>query len=514
MSLKITLSSKPLLASTVSGLVAGLSFSIGGSLLLTPIAIGIFLWLFLEPSKKLSLKDSLAVTALFFFGFFGFLLQWVFSVNSSLMTGTKPGQSLLYIGGSWLLITSILTLICLPFGVLCYALQNRLKKPALWSLLVLMAGWVVTEWARSLAISMFLYGSGGSIGDYWNFGSLGLAVISSPVGILSRTIGMYGLSALVIGLAVCTIWAAQKNYKPVTALLVIAVVLGFASYLPYARGAAKPKLQVSVLQRTGEIDDLSSSYAAIRNKNNSPKDLILLSEYSSVTRPENSRLNSRYVLNRLSQDGVSIDVTKTPDRYNLMEVRNKKNRITQSQTKQLLIPFGEYMPTVFSSILANTGQQNMLNKFDSSKRLSKGQPPQVVAVGEVMVAPVACSGILGKDIYRQLTLKGGQVLTNSASLVTFGGSRAYFRQTAQMARFHAIANNRPYIQATIGAPAFALDNNGRYVVKPQGSRTEFIDFSITPQSQKTVYTRFGDWPLKLSGLIILAFVLLLVITVL
>lgn len=144
---------------------------------------------------------------------------------------------------------------------------------------------------------------------------------------------------------------------------------------------------------------------------------------------------------------------------------------------------------------------------DRTRRLEKGQPPRIVKAERFVVAPVACSGILGRNIYRKLVNDGGQVLTNSASLLIFNGSKSYLRQSHQMARFHAIANNRTYIQSSKGAPAFVVDSNGHYLVAPEDNKTSFIDFDFEPKSTKTLYTRIGEWILVSSWIIVTIFLL-------
>lgn len=76
-----------------------------------------------------------------------------------------------------------------------------------------------------------------------------------------------------------------------------------------------------------------------------------------------------------------------------------------------------------------------------------------------------------------------------------------------MARFHAIANNRTYIQSSKGAPAFVVDSNGHYLVAPEDNKTSFIDFDFEPKSTKTLYTRIGEWILVSSWIIVTIFLL-------
>ncbi len=148
--------------------------------------------------------------------------------------------------------------------------------------------------------------------------------------------------------------------------------------------------------------------------------------------------------------------------------------------------------------------KDLNENFIKTRQLQKGRSPEVFPNGNVTIAPVACSGILGRNIYRQLVNDGGMVLTNSASLLIFNDSKSYFRQSLQMARFHAVANSRTYIQASKGAPAFVIDSTGDYIVSPGSPETKFIDFSFRPQTKKTPYTILGEWVLASSLLFLSA----------
>jgi apolipoprotein N-acyltransferase len=287
------------------------------------------------------------------------------------------------------------------------------------------------------------------------------------------------------------------------------VLLSVGGFLLYMRSENTAKLPASVLQREGRLDDLSSGSTDYKFLQNTPKELIVLTEYSRIHAAGNEKYAQKYVFDRMTDGGMSIDVladfTKPGTRYNTLEARDKDGKVLDTQTKQLLIPTGEYLPGILQVFYRLTGQDGINQSFAATRQLHRGQPPRTVSSDSLTVAPVACSGILGRNIYRDLVNDGGEVLTNSASLIIFSGSQAYFRQSLQMARFHAVANQRTYIQASMGAPAFVIDDAGEFIVAPEDIKTAFIDFEFMPRDSKTVYTRLGEWPLLIAALITTGF---------
>ncbi len=508
--MKYNFSNYKFCVATLSGLAVGGVYSFGLPAPFLPLLLLPFLLIFSEQKKALRFKETLKVCALFFFSYYTVVLVWFLDTDVTLLAGLDPQYAKVFLGLCVLIMSLVLTLASLPAGLVMHQLQNRLKKPDLWSVLVLSSTWAVIEWARSMAFSLFLYATGGSIGDYWNFGSLGLGLISTQFGFLSRLVGMYGLSMLVVCIAMTLVWALKKHYKPLLAVLLVSALASYLSYFVHTPSSTLSPISASVLQREGHLTDISGDIGIVY-KQETPKDLIVLTEYSAAHLPGNEQFLDTYINNRLSDSGVSIDVsadfTKTGVRYGTLEVRNHKNELIDTQTKQLLIPTGEYLPGILQTFFKLTGQNNINTSFDATRRLYRGDPPSVIRTNNLSIAPVACSGILGRNIYRQLVNDGVQVMTNSASLVVFSGSKAYFRQSVQMARFHAVANQRTYIQASMGAPAFVIDEAGKFIVAPKDTETGFIDFEFTPENNKTFYTKFGEWPLLASATILGLFVL-------
>lgn len=483
-----------------SGTVAGLVFAAGWPGWLLSIAL--LPWFYYASQPKTNWYQGLWLAVWFFLPFHAVVLSWFLDTNVSSLIGAGPGMALFAQIFSWLLMTVILTLCTLPLGYVVYRLRPLAARPVPFTWLLLPAAWVLCEWLRSIGFSLFLYGRGATIGDYWNFGSFGLGLMNTPLAYLSRLIGMYGLSFLTVLLTLALGRALfRRKYNPFAFVLASTLVLSLLVVLVTNRqnrtDSKAPPHPASVLQRS---IDLASDYRAdtpIRNRSADKKDLIVLPEYSEAFDPGATVFSDTFVTQRLAIGGISVDVDRgrTQKWYGTLEFRDYRGQVVHHNTKQLLIPTGEYLPYIFTSFYQLTGQQHIVDRFEEYRRVYKGDPPAIYRTPQFIVGPVACSGILGRPIYQKLTRDGATVLTNSASLVDFNGSKSYFRQSILMARFHAIANNRLFIQSTRGAPAFVLDNDGRYIVRPAGSDTRFIDFSFHSLSAKTIYTRVGEWPL-------------------
>src|SRR5690606_38221442 len=111
-----------------------------------------------------------------------------------------------------------------------------------------------------------------------------------------------------------------------------------------------------------------------------------------------------FVSNRLKDNGISIDVSKGDQEkwYGTLEFRDNQGQKLSSQTKELLIPTGEYLPYILTAFYKTTGQQKIIDAFAQNRQVHKGSPPQIYNHPNLIIGPVACSGILGRNIYRNL----------------------------------------------------------------------------------------------------------------
>jgi apolipoprotein N-acyltransferase len=490
----------------VCGIMAGAIYSYGWPALLLPLLL---VPLIHSLSKDLNSGFFNFFSSLlsFFVPFNAIVLLWFLDSNLGKALGISHRAMFAVSCLSWLIMNLVLALSVLPASYWLYRAGGQIKNRYVFLFALLPAFFVVAEWSRSIAFGTFLYGPGGSAGDYWNFGSFGLAAINTPLGILSRYLGMYGLSALVVAAAsfLYVLITGSRRRKSLAIFVIFAALLIFAAKAGLANGTNSPGSvrYASVLQTNSEAPDYIINPKIIHATENK-KDLILLPEYSEVFEQGFEEYAGRYVNQRLATGGTSVNVSDGHKKpwYGTLEFRDSSGKIKATATKQLLIPTGEYLPFVISAYLKLSGHDQLIKRFNQNRLVQKGNAPKVYKSSNLTIGPVACSGILARSIFRSLTNQGATVLTNSASLMAFNHSASYLRQSVMMAKFHAVANNRDFLQASKGAPAFAIDSSGRYILAPKNQGTALIDLRFSNRVKKTFYTRAGEWTLYLSFVIV------------
>jgi apolipoprotein N-acyltransferase len=482
-------------------LVAGSTFSQLLPVYLLPLALTPILYLLIFDQQVQSLKQHIYLVIIFFAPFHATVLSWFLQADINGLTGISPRLALLASVFSLVVMAMVMTVAMLPLAYVVWRIKKIVPKHSLLLYGLIPALWVFCEFLRSVAFSVFLYGDGGSIGDYWNFGSLGLVVMQTPLAYLSQYIGMYGLSFSVVCISLALLYIFTKHSKSVGVVLILSliVLLRIGVLRDPAMATISSTRYASVQSNLSRSDNYSAPIP-IRDNSAQPKDLIVLTEYSDIFKPENRRAAKTYVSDRLSSNGVSVDVTSgtRSQRYGTLEFRNSEGALTDSQTKQLLIPTGEYMPWFLVGLYKLIGQSQITETFNQQRSTQKGDPVHVHRTSSLVIGPVACSGILSRGDYRTLVSDGAEVLTNSASLSIFNRSSNYFNQSLAMARFHAIANQRTFIQASKDAPVYVIDSSGSFIVRPDTVASRFTDFSFQKNTTKTLYTKLGEWVLYLS----------------
>lgn len=490
----------------LAGLLAGSVFAFGlPYFLILPALVILFHLTSSHATSKRKLKppSTFLIGFVFFFVFHATVFSWFLDVD---IGGLVAVGSLAAKGYALLSLVVMAAVLSMPMVSALHIAQKYLGH----RYFPLYAGvaWIVGEWLRSLLFSLFLYGNGASIGDYWNFGSLGLAAMDSPFASSSQFIGLYGLTFITVLLAALLhkILLAKRRQTLIFASLAIILSASLPGII--SKPDTDKTVPASVLQEKSNVPDLGS-HVPIVNVSSQPKHLIVLPEYSSTYQASTETFTQQFINSRLGSNGVTVSVREPePDnRFGRLVFRDLTGQIVDEQTKQLLIPTGEYMPYIVIALYRFTGQPEVVDQFEQTRRVQKGLPPRTFTQNDMSVGSVACSGILARDIFRQMSQDGANVLTNSASLLDFNHSQSYFRQSLQMARFHAIANSRTYVQSTVGAPAFVIGHDGKFIVEPTNTETKFYDFAFSPRSTKTIYTRIGEWPLLLSGLVVLAYLI-------
>lgn len=440
-----------------------------------------------------------AVGAIFFF----VVVQWLVNTrpdNWAYIEGWQGGIGLLII---YLILVSFFSLQFLIFGLIFRKLKMSLFSK--WIFIVLPVVWVVSESIRSVLFSIISYGPNGSIGQFWNFGVLGFGAGITPLGYAARLVGLFGLSFLVVAINLAIFWLLHRRWKLPVLVLVVATTLSLIGWAIFSRSSGGD-MSVSIVQLPPTSDNsLTTNYqATLRDMMSSQGveqnsvDLLLLPEYSeffTTSDPDAIAVSKKYLASSGgSITSISSEQSEATNPSNDLVVYNQSGDITGRHQKQFLIPVGEFMPYIIEVLLRVTGQSEALELNQATQNVTKGdkKEPPVMVDGKT-VGALACSAAIAPELYRSMVSQGAEVLTNSASLGTFTNAPLYHAQTRQMARFNAVANARPYIQASTGAYSYAIDSNGKFVFRTTktGINHQLVD--IKTNKTYTLFSILGEW---------------------
>ncbi len=453
------------------------------------------MWL-LSKSDKLSTKAFLVQCALFGYVFLGVVLNWIYGINTTdLIADTFFAW--LFLGLSFLLMVGALAIGFVLFGLLYCRLKVSTSNH---TILYIPALWAVSEWFRSVFFSAFSMGSGGSVGPYWNFGVLGFAFMQTPLAYASRIVGLYGMSFLVVLVAVVIYQLLQKRYR-YAYVLAIPVALSLAGWGLY-RESHGTQLQVGAVGIRADIDngyqdDLDQKLTRL------PSDLpdaLVLPEYSYYFVDSGGKKTDRKL-----PVAIPLVIDSSSQRVD----ERIENQVSYNQPdgtplahfqKNFLIPGGEYIPYLYEAILFYSGNHSIIRSFETDKAVRSAKTPeQTYAYRDVTYGALACSGAIAPELYRGLAHSGAEILTNSASISTLGVSDAYYGQASQMSAFIAVSNAKPFVQAARGGPSYILDKDRNQLAYTNNAQTsDIVTASVQTNRRRTLYSQLGEWVVWLS----------------
>ena len=377
------------------------------------------------------------------------------------------------------------------------------------TVLVVVSLWVVLEFLRSYAYAIFLYDKSSSIGPHWNFGNLAFGASSTPLVFAGRIIGMYGLAVLVILINFAVFWMMKKQYKAAAILMSIVIFFVAAGCLGYKTNAPQKTVSVGYLhtnslttkdaymqQLASDLDD---------TKDQQLYDVVVLPEHSAFFTSKNQELR-RDIMQNMGHEKTVYITSDAEDpgpegRINHLRIYNQKGEIVNEQTKNFLIPGGEYLTLWARVLLKAAGHGSLVDDFDRERALTKGWIPHHAFKTEsgISIGPLVCSGSISPQLYQKLSGKDNpDILTNSASLGIFREATGYHEQVRQISRFHAVANNKPFVQSSIDSYSYAIDQNGNFLSESkQVDTAKILSANVSIQTKQTIYSKFGEVVLEL-----------------
>ena len=178
-------------------------------------------------------------------------------------------------------------------------------------------------------------------------------------------------------------------------------------------------------------------------------------------------------------------VAFTPQRepLNSAVLMNQTGEIVDRYDKINLVPFGEFIPPMFSWANRITGE---IGDFVPGTRVV------LFPVNGHRVGAFICYESAFPDLVRQFTRNGAQVLVNLSNDGYFGNSAAH-AQHLEIVRMRAAENARWILRATNDGITAAIDPRGNVVQRLAPFQQTAALMPYNYESAQTFYTRHGDW---------------------
>jgi apolipoprotein N-acyltransferase len=148
-----------------------------------------------------------------------------------------------------------------------------------------------------------------------------------------------------------------------------------------------------------------------------------------------------------------------------------------------LVPFGEYVPPVFSFVNRVTHEAG---------DFAPGETIKVLPVGDQKLGVFICYEAAFPDLVRQFAAAGANVLVNLSNDGYFGHSEAR-AQHLLIARMRAVENRRYLIRSTNDGLSAIVDPSGKIVQSIPPFRQLAAIIRYATLSDVTFYARHGDW---------------------
>ena len=421
-----------------------------------------------------------------------FVWSWVLVVDATKITDSSLVSDITRLA-VLILNTTVTTFI---FYQVVKFLQKLYKTNPKSPLFLIQAFFVIafSQWFVAWILAFIWFGRDASFDSLFPFASLSPFLAYTPLRFLFTVFGFFGTSALLITVVIGLFLKKQRRFALLA--IVFSACIGASTWLYYRKPSGSPQTITTVSETLGHLQQTKSD-----------ADLVVFPEYG-LDGIDSSNISQR-ISEKTNKEVFFVGSKQQPGKLgirNTFMFGSTQQGIIEEQSKTRLIAGGEYLPYTLEYALKITGQSATVLTFEVTKGVEKdGSALKTYRVNEdLIVGPAVCSSIIAPEDYRHLTNSGATVLTNSASLGVFGGSRVYRIMHNGMARFMATANARPFVQSAQDEGAFILNHQGNQIayIEPVNE----ITTRITTNDKKTLYTIVGDWPVYVGLLFVSWFV--------
>jgi apolipoprotein N-acyltransferase len=159
-------------------------------------------------------------------------------------------------------------------------------------------------------------------------------------------------------------------------------------------------------------------------------------------------------------------------------------KVVSRYDKVHLVPFGEFVPWPFGLVTKKVSSE--AGDFEAGNKV------MVSPVGKHRIGTFICYESVFPGYVRQFAQSGAEVLFNISNDSWFGKSAARY-QHLQIVRMRAAENQRWLLRGTDNGITAVIDPAGRVVRAAQEYEELAARFQYRYRTEKTFYTRYGDW---------------------
>ena len=438
-------------------------------------------------------------------------------------------------------LTFVLT--CVPWIAEVLSVHGGMSTAAGWGVLLLIGtiwaiiigafAWVVQRLSmRSVTLALFgapfLWVSTEVIRAYlpeisfpWSL--LGYPAAGNPALAQMTTItGIYGISFLVVAFNALLIWNAgpQSPEETKPRLLILAAVLGSLLLVQWIGPRFVPTAAATHLARVVQpnfpensqyVGDWYADHQAdmadlerlsmLPSPGGKQPDLLIWPEAPAPFSfqdphfgPMMSRLVQQFrnpmivgVIEWKPQPMMINGIQRTSNApYNSAAMLDEQGQRRFSYDKIHLVPFGEYEPfPLIQQVVSSVSEE--VGGFRKGKDRNVGRFPN----GNTFSVFICYEAIYAGEV-RQFANRGAELLINISNDGWFGTSEAA-EQHLRMARIRAIENRRWLVRDTNNGITATIDPYGNVTRVMHRDERNSADLPYDFRSDKTIYTRFGDW---------------------
>lgn len=194
-------------------------------------------------------------------------------------------------------------------------------------------------------------------------------------------------------------------------------------------------------------------------------------------------------------------MTKSDRLRNSVVALDASGRVTSVYDKQRLVFVAEYLPTWIRGTPLETivtHGTRLPHRFD----FTPGESSTLLEAAGIPLAAAICVEHASFAHVRRAVAAGARVVLNIGNEGAFDGT-AELPQALAIATLRAVENRISVVRVLNSGLSGVIASDGSLRVLPAGARAEVLDVPLASGAH-TFYTRFGDWLVAVSALLIVA----------